>query len=96
MGTPFSSPSASVNFSKHVATIVATPIDSLVNALQPKSQHSEGRRVRTACVQLMCVPTLIAFLFSSQTRNKDHNEQLSPCLHHLTQFCMNVKREFIG
>ena len=55
---------------------------SLLNTLQPNSQHSIGRQVRTAHVQH--VPTLSAFVFSHQTPNKDHNEQLSPRLCHLT------------
>ena len=78
--------------SKHIVRILAT---HLPNALQAGLQHSIGWRVLTLCIQALHVPTLSVLVFSDQTSNKDHNEQLSPCLRHLTQFCKNVKYDFI-
>ena len=85
-----------LTFLKHITTIVTMPICFLVNVLKPRLQHSKGWQVHTVCVQVLCVPTLSTFMFSCQIPKKDHNELLSTCLLHLTQFCMNVKRDFIG
>ena len=51
-------------FLEHVATIVATPVGSLLNMLQPSLQCLVGRQVHTACVQILHVPTLTSFVFS--------------------------------
>ena len=85
-----------LTFLKHVVTFVATMVGSLLNALRPGSQHSEGWRVDTVCVQVRRVPTFTVCVLSCQTPNKDRNEQLSPCLRRVTQLWMNVKHSFIG
>ena len=82
-------------FSKHIVRILAMPISSL-NVLQADSKHSIGWWVHTAWVQVLHVPTFTVFIFSSQTPNIDHNEQLSPSLHHSTQVYKNFKRHFIS
>ena len=84
-----------ITFSKYVLTVITMLVRFLLNALRAGSQHSVSRLAHTACVQIWHIPTLTVFVFSRQTPNKDHDEQLSPCLS-LAQFCTNVKCDFIG
>ena len=71
---------------------LATPVGSLLNALQAGFWHSVGRWEYTVSVTVTHVPNMCLYFSPKQ----GHNGKLTPCLYHLTHFWKTVRWDFIG